>query len=187
MMKCQNRKISHARPCLCSEQRPAQWMRSESDIVPGRLQRSRGSPTEDTPRPKHSITTGLTFNLPPLSGKLLFAWIIIKVLVCVRTQHERPSPQQTQQSTDSDSAKMSSTLLISCPMIILVCTATCVCVSVCLCAPLSGLYLCTADTCRVQVGPTRSQWTLRLICDLGCWREVGQKLKWKHITCWQWV
>lgn len=139
--KCQNREISHARPCLCSEQRPAQRMRSESDIVPGRLQRSRGSPAEDTPRPKHSITTGLTFNLPPLSGKLLFAWIIIKVLVCVRTQHERPSPQQTQQSADSDSAKMSSTLLISCPMII-VCTAACMYVCVCVCLSLCAIVRC---------------------------------------------
>lgn len=34
--------------------------------------RSRGSLTKDTPRPKHSIKAGLTFNLPPLSKRPRF-------------------------------------------------------------------------------------------------------------------
>lgn len=74
-------------------------MGSESDIVPGRMWRSRGSPSKDTPRPKHSIKN----------------WPDLKPATAVRETETLTAPQE------------STAPLISWAMIIIVCTAQYAC------------------------------------------------------------
>lgn len=117
-------------PCLCSEQ----WRPALADVEWKWYCSRQTAAVKGLSDWGHTTAKTLHYNWPDLQP----ATTVRGAVVCMdnyqgfrmRTQHERPSPQQTQQSADFDSAKMSSTLLISCSLIIIVCTVARVCLSV---------------------------------------------------------